>query len=279
MKLFKYHGLGNDFVVLDARNLGARDLTPLEAVAYCDRRRGIGGDGVLVLLPSAEAFARMVVHNPDGSIAEMCGNGLRCAVKYLADRAGNMPAVMDVATGAGVLRCEIHYGPRGAEAVTIEMGRAHLVADNLPSGALKRPFVSEQVPGYDFRGTAVSMGNPHLVLFDRPLEEAGRLGPKLELHPSFTARTNVEFTSLRDGGLDVVVWERGAGLTQACGTGACAAVAAYVLEGRLPGNTWVEARLPGGPLQIRVEQDLSRVQMRGPVAFVFEAVVPDLPAR
>lgn len=275
----KYHGLGNDFVVMDRRASGV-DLSPEHTRYLCDRRRGVGGDGVLVLLPSDVSDAKMVVHNADGSIAEMCGNGLRCAVKYLADHAGSRPDALDVETGAGVLRCTLFWGESGVSEVEISMGPARLVAANLPSGTSGEPFLQAEVEGFPgVVGSAVNLGNPHLVLLDRPLEEAGSLGPKLEHAPGFAERTNVEFVRFDADGLTVVVWERGCGLTDACGTGACASVAAAVKLGRLPGDTWHKVMLPGGPLQIRVRADLSEVRMRGPVCFVFDAVVTLPPAR
>jgi diaminopimelate epimerase len=272
-RIFKYHGLGNDFVVLDRRRKG-QDIDERMARWMCDRRRGIGADGVLSLLPSAKGAARMVVHNADGSIAEMCGNGLRCAVKYLVDQGGTRPERIEVETGAGVLSCVPGYGEGGVTEVDISMGPARLVAPNLPSGATGQPFLDAPLPGHPgLRGYAVSMGNPHLVLLDRPLEDAESLGPLLERHPSFRERTNVEFTRVDPDGLTVVVWERGCGLTQACGTGACAAATAAVLAKRLPADAWLRVTLPGGDLSIRVPSDLSDIRLRGPVAFVFEGVV------
>ncbi len=277
--IFKYHGLGNDFVVLDRRQTGV-DIDANLSRWMCDRRRGIGADGVLSLLPSKAGVARMVVHNADGSIAEMCGNGLRCAVKYLVDHSGERPERIDVETGAGVLPCFPAYGPDGVAEVDISMGPARLVAPNLPSGATGRPVLEAPIPGHDgLRGSAVSMGNPHLVLLDRPLDEAERLGPTLEVHPSFPDRTNVEFVRVDQDGLTVVVWERGCGLTQACGTGACASAAAAVLAKRLPADAWLRVTLPGGDLQIRVPSDLSDIRLRGPVTSVFEGVVGPPPGR
>jgi diaminopimelate epimerase len=278
-RIFKYHGLGNDFVVLDRRQTGV-DIDAETSRWMCDRRRGIGADGVLSLLPSASGLARMVVHNADGSIAEMCGNGLRCAVKYLVDHSGSRHERIQVETGAGLLSCVPGYGQDGVSEVDVSMGPARLVAPNLPSGATGQPFLDAAIPGRPgLRGSAVSMGNPHLVLLDRPLDEAERLGPSLEHHPSFPDRTNVEFVRVEPEGLTVVVWERGCGLTQACGTGACASATAAVLAKRLPADTWLRVTLPGGDLRIRVPADLSDIRLRGPVAFVFEGVVGLPPGR
>jgi diaminopimelate epimerase len=273
--LFKYHGLGNDFIVLDRREDG-RDIDSPTARSWCDRRRGIGADGVLVLLPSDSAAARMVVHNADGSIAEMCGNGIRCAAKYLADGAREKPVAIRLETGAGLLSCALTYKDGAVDLVEVSMGPVRLVAENLPSRTSGTPFVRQELSGFpSVHGTAVSMGNPHLVLFDSSLEDAGRLGPQLERHPAFRQGTNVVFARSLGDGLEVRVWERGVGLTEACGTGACAAVAAGVLEKRLGAVGWVNVALPGGNLQIRCEPDLSNVAMRGPASFVFEASLPD----
>jgi len=220
----------------------------------------------------------MVVHNSDGSVAEMCGNGLRCAVKYLADREAPPPASLPVETGAGLLQCDIRYGPQGAQDIRVAMGPARLSAPHLPRGPDGGPFLDQPLPGHaPLRGWAVSMGNPHLVLWDVPLDQATVVGPKLEVHPLFPERTNVEFCQLEGSGLRIVVWERGSGLTQACGTGACAAAAVAVRSGRLPAQTWFPVQLPGGRLDLWVAPDLSSVLLQGPAQFVYEAQV-DVPS-
>jgi diaminopimelate epimerase len=266
---FKYHGLGNDFVVLDRRATG-QDLTAAESRALCDRHFGIGADGVLTVLPAQGAAARMVVHNADGSVPEMCGNGIRCVAKYLADADRGRPASLEIATGAGVLACELEWAPEGVSRVTVAMGPAALEARSLPHGG---PFVQRPLEG--FSATAVSMGNPHLVLLDAPHAVAARLGPELEHHPLFPERTNVEFVQrAAGGGLEVVVWERGVGLTLACGTGACASVVAAVLAGSCPADAWVPVRLPGGTLEIRVRAGLGQVWLRGEARRVFQGSLP-----
>ncbi len=273
-RIAKYHGLGNDFLILDRRASG-RDLPQGRVRELCDRRRGVGADGVLVLLPSESALARMVVHNADGSIAEMCGNGIRCVVKYLAEQSKSQPGEVRIETGAGLMSCQIEYLDGAVSDVQVSMGPARLVADNLPSGNTGRPFVNSEVPGFPgIRGTAVSLGNPHLVLFGCRLEEAEKLGPALERNGAFPEKTNVEFAEILGDQLKLCVWERGVGLTQACGTGACAAVAAAVHEGRLPAGAWIQVSLPGGNLRVRAEADLSATQMRGPATFVFDAALP-----
>ncbi|MBS2030572.1 MAG: diaminopimelate epimerase [Deltaproteobacteria bacterium] len=266
----KLHGLGNDFIVLDRRATGEAPSAEV-ARALCDRHRGIGADGVLSILPGP----RMRVTNADGSIAEMCGNGLRCVAKFLGDVDPNLRE-LTIDTDAGPRRCELVRENGRVVAAIAEMGAPILEARALPMDAPAGRFVQGMIDvdglREPLRGTAVSMGNPHLVLWDTPPERAAQLGPKLEVHPRFPNRTNVEF--VRAGNpLEVVVWERGCGLTQACGTGACATVVAGVLEGRLQAGEEIAVRLPGGVLGIRVAKDLSQVWMRGEVVEVFRGTL------
>ena len=270
-RFFKYQGLGNDFVVLDRRDSGV-DIDADMARRLCHRHFGVGADGVLTILPSPGAAGRMVVHNADGSIAEMCGNGLRCVVKHLAESDPNRPERLSVVTGAGTLACEVGWGAKEVELITVAMGPARLEAPILPRGG---PFIGQPVIGSRL-GTAVSMGNPHLVLLDAPHAEAQTIGPKLEHHALFPERTNVEFVQRTSAGLEVVVWERGVGLTLACGTGACAAVVASALAGQSPFDAWVPVELPGGQLEIKALSDRSQVWLRGPARFVFEGRLPSV---
>ena len=270
---YKYEGLGNDFVLLDRRASG-EDISPRSARALCDRRRGVGADGVLVLLPSRVAAAKMVVHNADGSVAEMCGNGLRCVVKHLLD---GHPAEDSLAieTGAGVLDSRVHRREGTVDEVEVELGPARLTAPNLPPGPGGGPFRGVKVEGVDFPGTAVNLGNPHLVLLGAPPEVAREHGPRLEHLPGFPERTNVEAVRRTQEGLSVWVWERGAGLTDACGTGAGAAVVAAFLAGWVLPDVFVPVELPGGRLAVRVAADLGRTTLRGPARFVFGAELPE----
>ena len=270
---FKYEGLGNDFVVLDRRASGV-DVSPSASRALCDRRRGVGADGVLVLLPSERAAARMVVHNADGSLAEMCGNGLRCVAKYLLDREPGRDA-LEVETGAGVLPARARRAGGEVVEVEIELGPARLQAPHLPPGPGGGPFVAASVPGLDWPGTAVSMGNPHLVLLGAPAEVVREHGPRLEHLPGFPDRTNVEAVSRGGEELRVWVWERGSGLTDACGTGAAASVAAALVAGWVQPDVFVPVELPGGRLAVRVSADLQRTTLRGPARFVFTAELPE----
>jgi diaminopimelate epimerase len=271
--LHKYHGLGNDFVLLDRRT-GGGDIGAAAARALCNRRRGVGADGVLVLLPSQTADLRLSIHNADGSLPEMCGNGLRCVAKHVLERAAGRPSELSVETDAGVLTARALWGPQAVESLEVDMGPARLVAPQLPSFATQSPFVGAPVPGTPFHGTAVSMGNPHLVLLDAPLEQAALWGPPLETSRGFSERTNVELMAQEKEGLRVVVWERGVGFTQACGTGACAALVAAVLAGWVVPERYHRVALPGGVLSLRVQADLSQVTLRGPASFVFSTEVP-----
>ncbi len=251
----KYQGLGNDFVVVETDRLMSAD----RAVRLCDRRRGIGADGVLSILPPRRGGAAyMHIFNSDGSVAAMCGNGVRCVARHLAEARGLRDTV-DVETDAGTRRCTLHHRRDGSvEAVTVEMGPARHLGEEVFT-----------VGGETLRGQRVSMGNPHAVFFGEASRERARtLGPLVER--AVEGGVNAGFAALRDGGIDLVVWERGAGLTEACGTGACAAAVAAVHSGRLPAGDAVEVRLPGGALQITVAPDLRGVQMRGPAERVFE---------
>ncbi len=258
LTFWKYQGLGNDFVVVEASEL----MTAARAQRLCDRRRGVGADGVLSVLPArAGGVAFMHIYNSDGSVAAMCGNGIRCVARHLAERsdlAGELP----IETAAGPRRCLVHRRNDGrVEAVSVEMGPASYEGE--------RAF---EVGGERLRGHRVSMGNPHAVFFGEvSAERATRLGPLVER--AVPGGVNAGFAAVRAGGLDLVVWERGAGLTHACGTGACAAAVAAVKTGLLPAGVPLEVRLPGGSLQIKVAPDLVGVLMRGPAERAFEGSI------
>ena len=276
MEFTKYHGLGNDFLVVDLR-AGGREPSPAEVRALCDRRFGVGGDGVLTILPADGADARMRVLNADGSEAEMCGNGIRCVAKHLYD-GGLVRDVLHIATGAGVLACGIEAKGGRVDRVAVEMGRPRLLRREIPMTGPPDERCVDQPLG-DLRVTAVSMGNPHAVAFVadsgpalRALAE--RVGPQMETHPAFPNRTNVELAHVHDDGtIELVVWERGVGITLACGTGACATATAACLTGRASLGHDLTVRLLGGPLTIRVAEDLSSVRMTGPAKLVFTGTV------
>jgi diaminopimelate epimerase len=254
LRFWKYHGLGNDFVLVEGPL-----MDPARARRVCDRHRGVGADGVVTILPprSPGAAAEMHIYNPDGSVAEMCGNAVRCLARHLAETRG-LDGRIRIDTGAGPKECTLHRGPAGAVEVSVEMGPARVEGE--------QDFA---VAGEALHAVRVSMGNPHAVIFDPApsRERAGALGPAIER--SVPGGVNVGFARPSAGGLDLVVWERGAGLTDACGTGACAATVAAVRRGDVPPGAAVEVRLPGGVLAITVSADLARVTMRGPAESVF----------
>jgi diaminopimelate epimerase len=279
----KAEGTGNDFVVVDLRPgqpaaaAAAAVQDPAVVREICDRHFGVGADGVLAILPSTTGDARMRVLNADGSEAEMCGNGLRCVAKvlYESDPALRRPT-LNIETGAGVLTCRLDVERGLVRSVTEEMGRPRLTRTEIPlapggdTRALREPIRARD---RDFRYTAVSMGNPHAVIFvdgDDDLHTlATTYGPILEVAERFPRRTNVEFARLRGKEIDLVVWERGSGLTLACGTGACATVVAAALEERLAPGVETPVHLPGGTLTITVAPDYSGVRLRGPARIAF----------
>ena len=270
MIFYKYHGLGNDFIVLEDFD-GKAAKTPDFAVKQCHRRFGIGADGILYISGSKEADARMRILNSDGSEAEMCGNGIRCVAKHLYDTGIVKKRKMRIDTLAGVkdVDCEVEAGQ--VTSVTVGMGAPNLECEKIPMTGNGR-FISKtlDVDGRSLVGTAVSMGNPHFVIFER-LDEGARmeLGPRIEGHPMFPKKTNVEFAEVLADHIDLRVYERGAAWTMACGTGACATVVAAVVNRLAPEGKEIEVRLPGGSLWINVGVRLSSVTMRGPAVRVY----------
>ncbi len=288
LEIVKYHGAGNDFILLDRRETPlpgpAKDL----AIQLCHRRYGVGGDGVLLVGASETAGcdAAMEIVNSDGSGAEMCGNGLRCVVKHLLDPTPERDEIT-VETGAGPLACRAERDAAGRVVrVRVDLGRPILARAEIPLSG-EGPGVREPLDtadGQTVRFTGVSMGNPHAIVFVEPEQGdeaegpdpvtlARRLGPGLEIHPRFPSKANISFVRPEGERLRAAVWERGAGLTAACGTGACAIGVAAVLEGRAAPDTAIPVALPGGELEIRVSPGAERVLMTGPAVRVFSATV------
>lgn len=267
-------GIGNDFVVLDAVASPSPkvDLGEL-ASRMCDRRFGVGADGLIVVERGSTAPFRMVMFNPDGSESEMCGNGIRCVGRLLKDLGYAKTDSIPVETGAGTLVVDVR--PSGT--VRVDMGPARLERGEIGIvGDPKDRYVDVPIElvGDNLRGTAVSMGNPHLVILvpkasDVPLAD---WGPKLESHPDFPNRTNVHFAEV--AARDRIIqrtWERGAGATLACGTGACAVVVTMSELGLAGRRAFVE--LPGGTLEIEYAQG-GHVFMAGPADYVFSGTWP-----
>lgn len=269
----KYQGTGNDFMMVDGLD-GLPELDWGEfARRWCDRHYGVGADGVILVLRGRTAPFAMRVINADGSEPEMCGNGLRCFVRYLADRGLAPTGPFPVETGAGTLRPEVLAGGQ----VRVDMGHPILARARIPmSGPAAEQVVDEPIAvgTESFLVTAVSMGNPHAVIFvpDVDAVPLAEWGPPLESHPAFPARTNVEFTQVLDRHTARMrVWERGAGPTLACGTGACATLVAGVLTGRLDREATIH--LPGGPLAIAWRED-GAIVMTGAAEAVFTGELP-----
>lgn len=271
LPFYKYEGLGNDFLIVEREALGGAALSAEQAIALCDRHRGVGGDGVLVLDVDAP---RMDVINSDGSVPEMCGNGIRCAALHLARRAGESSLEVSIETLAGPHACLVVNGA-GAESVEVQMAPPSLMPRDLPLSSDK-PWLDHllEVDGRSIRLSGVSMGNPHAVTFDEVGDARLELGPAIQSDPHFPEGVNVGFVSELEGSsmrLDVL--ERGAGWTQACGTGACAAAVAAVETGRAQRGEPLTVRLPGGSLMITVGAPGGGLLMQGPARFVFRGEV------
>ena len=269
----KYQGLGNDFILIDNRHATEPIVTPEQAAKMCDRHFGIGADGVIFALPGKEDTEYIMrIYNSDGSEAEMCGNGIRCLAKFIADLEGNarINKSYRINTLAGVIIPTLESNGE----VTVDMGKPQLAAAKIPT-TLNSPdgkvvAQSLTVGDHSWSVTAVSMGNPHCIIFveDSEAIDLVKIGPLFEHHSVFPQRTNTEFVEIvRSDYLKMRVWERGAGITLACGTGACATVVAGVLNGKCDRHCTVE--LPGGCLQINWSQADDKVYMTGSATEVF----------
>ncbi|MCW5937390.1 MAG: diaminopimelate epimerase [Fimbriimonadaceae bacterium] len=270
MRFVKMHGIGNDFVLVN----GEREaVTPGQAarlaVPICDRKFGVGSDGLIVAYPGPTGSLAMRMWNPDGSESEMCGNGVRCFANFARDEGLTDSLEIPVETGAGLLTLSILADGR----VRVDMGPARLTRGEIGmAGPAGETFVAQTVQalGATYSGTAVSMGNPHLVLFveDPEAIELTEVGPALEHHALFPNRTNVHFAKAESRSrVKMRTWERGAGVTLACGTGACAVAVAAHLNGLADRRATLA--LPGGELEIEYQED-GRVFMTGPATKVFE---------
>ena len=269
----KYQGLGNDFILIDNRHSADPLITPKQAIAMCDRHFGIGADGVIFALPGKEATEyTMRIYNSDGSEPEMCGNGIRCLAKFIADLEGNSQVNKSyrIHTLAGVIIPKLESNGE----VTVDMGEPQLTAAEIPTTLnSKDGKVVDQpleVAGSTWSVTAVSMGNPHCITFVENTDEIdlAKIGSEFEHHPVFPQRTNTEFIQIvKPDYIKMRVWERGAGITLACGTGACASVVAGVLNNKCDRSCTVE--LPGGCLEINWSVADNRVYMTGPAIEVF----------
>ena len=269
----KYQGLGNDFILVDNRHSIEPVVTPERAISMCDRHFGIGGDGVIFVLPgTTDTDYSMRIYNSDGSEPEMCGNGIRCLAKFIAELEGNNEVNKSyrIDTLAGVIIPKLESNGE----VTVDMGEPELTAAKIPTtlaGAEEKVVAQPlEVGARTWSVTTVSMGNPHCITFVEDISAIAlaEIGPLFEHHTVFPQRTNTEFIEVVSSDyIKMSVWERGAGITLACGTGACASVVAGVLNNKCDRSCTVE--LPGGCLQINWSAEDNRVYMTGPATKVF----------
>ncbi|MHB9026304.1 MAG: diaminopimelate epimerase [Armatimonadota bacterium] len=277
MEFVKMHGLGNDFIIVDCITHAYSVPQLVEAApALCDRHFGIGGDGLVLVMPGSEADFRMRIINSDGSEAEMCGNGIRCFAKYVYEHGLTEKTNLVVETLAGPITPVISLKDNQVQAVRVDMGEPRLERAQIPMNGPAGQVVNEplSIDSETYWVTAVSMGNPHAVIFVSDVESfpVDTVGPRIETNPAFPRKTNVEFVQvLSPTHLKMRVWERGAGITLACGTGACATLVAAVLTDNAGRSATVE--LPGGPLHIVWNAEDNRVYMTGPAEEVFAGSV------
>jgi diaminopimelate epimerase len=274
MDFFKYHSLGNDFILLDALQAPLR-LTPAEIHMLCHRHLGIGGDGIIVMEPSERAVCRMINYNPDASQADASGNGLRCLAKHLYETGVYPEKDMLFETASGLKEVIIRASSGRVRTVEVHMGTSDFRRSSIPMKGEGEDAVDVPITaaGRTVSATCLSVGNPHCVLFLDELEEAlvSELGPAIENHPLFPLRVNVEFAQVIDmSEMRLRSWERGAGETMASATGASAAVAAALRTGRCKRKMHVQ--LPGGLMEVEVEPG-GDIITRGPARRVFRGTL------
>lgn len=271
LRFTKMHGIGNDYVYIDCTN-GAPSNPESLSILLSDRHKGVGGDGIILICPSERADFKMRIFNADGSEAKMCGNGSRCVGKYVYDNGHTDKLDLTLETLSGVKYLTLHPGPDGLIAtVTVDMGAPCLLPASIPVVAESNIEIPVEISGTKLKVTAVSMGNPHGVIFVENLDKTDihSLGRQLETHPMWPDRANIEFAQIINRKeIRMRVWERGSGETQACGTGACATAVAASLLG-LADNEDVTIHLLGGDLSITRDKSTGNVLMTGPATTVF----------
>ena len=281
MRFTKMQGLGNDYIYIDCfHEKPPRDAAALSR-AVSDRHFGVGSDGLILICPSERADARMRMFNADGSESEMCGNGIRCVAKYVYDHGIAAKPSLTIETGRGILTLDLEIKGGKVQRVRVNMGEPILEAGKIPTTLSGDRVVNQPLPkvstdawyndcGLDPRMTCVSMGNPHAVVFCENVQKVplATVGPLLETAPVFPRRANVHFVQVHSPAeVTMRTWERGSGITLACGTGACAVCVAGVLTGRT-GRTLL-AHLPGGDLELEWAEADNHVYMTGPATEVF----------
>ncbi|HOK95522.1 MAG TPA: diaminopimelate epimerase [Anaerohalosphaeraceae bacterium] len=291
MEFTKMHGLGNDYVYVNCFSQTVQNPAQL-AVKVSDRHFGIGSDGLILICPSTIADAKMRMFNADGSEAQMCGNGIRCVAKYVYDHhlarthtefsvpgLGTFASSLRIETGRGVLTVGLDIDKNDkVRQVCVNMGQPILEASRIPVAGDAECVIDQElaIEGQTLSMTCVSMGNPHAVFFCEDLQsiELAHIGPLIEHHELFPQRINVHFVkSVSPEEFIMKTWERGSGITMACGTGACACAVAGVLTGRCQRR--VRAHLPGGDLDLYWSEQDNCVYMTGPAAEVYSGIWPD----
>ena len=271
----KMHGLGNDYVCINCFRERVED-PPGFARALCDRHYGIGADGLILICPSKVSDFKMEIYNSDGSVAGMCGNGIRCLGKYVYDYRLTGKETLSIETKSGIRNMHLHIQDGKACGAMVDMGVPRLNAHSIPILSEKDLVINDpiEVQKKNYRMTGISMGNPHAVVFMDGIKdlEIEKIGPSFESHERFPDRTNTEFVEVVDRGhVNMRVWERGSGETLACGTGACATVVACILNGLTDDE--VRVTLLGGDLLIRWDREKDTVFMAGPAAEVFHGEI------
>ncbi len=275
MKFTKMHGLGNDYIYVNCFNEPVDDPAGLSK-RLSDRHFGIGSDGLILIGPSKCAEFRMEIYNADGSRAGMCGNGIRCLGKYVYENGMTQKTRFDVETRSGLRSLKLEEENGEVNKVCVDMGTPRLNAHCIPMMIDKALVIDEpfRVRGEEYRVTCLSMGNPHAVVCVKDVWNfpVGEVGPDFECHPQFPEKVNTEFIrAVNRSTIEMRVWERGSGETFACGTGACAAVVASVLNDLT--DEEVTVKLLGGELYIRWDRSVNRVYMTGPAVHVFDGEI------
>ena len=279
IRFTKMHGAGNDYVYMSCFDQDVPANPSDLAIRISHRRFGVGGDGLILIMPSDVAHARMRMFNADGSESEMCGNGIRCVAKYVFDHGIAATKDMKIETGAGILQLKLAIHDGKANEITVDMGAPILEAPQVPTTIVPQGRVVNEwieVGGRKFPVTCVSMGNPHCIVFVEKADDPWVLGigPLIENDPRFPKRTNVEFVEvLSRGEVRQRTWERGSGETWACGTGASAVCVAGVLTGKT--DPTILNHLTGGDLTLHWDQAANRVLMTGGAVEVFEGTWPE----
>ncbi|HOF98948.1 MAG TPA: diaminopimelate epimerase [Paludibacteraceae bacterium] len=276
MKFTKMHGIGNDYIYINGFEEQLENPGEL-SIRLSDRHKGVGSDGLVIILPSSKADFRMQMFNADGSEAEMCGNAARCIGKYVYEKGMTDKTELTLETLAGIKTLQLFLDERNnVVSVTVDMGKPVLEAEKIPTTLPGKQIVNFPVSfdGINYAITCVSMGNPHTVIFTENIAnmDIEKMGKKIENAPIFPRRTNVEFIEVIDKSrIEMRVWERGSGETMACGTGACASVVAGVLNGLVSRKATVE--LLGGNLEIEWNENDEHVYLTGPAETVFEGEI------